>query len=164
MIALKKILVPVDFERTSEHALNYGRELARRFNATLHVLHVVDDVFALSAGTEGTLTAFPRLKRDMEDSAHSQIETLVTDEDRKAGIHVAVVTSSSPAQAIIERARDAEADLIVMGTHGRGGAPSALIGSVAERVVRTASCPVLSIRHPRDEFVVPGGPAARAGG
>jgi nucleotide-binding universal stress UspA family protein len=78
----------------------------------------------------------------------------MTDEERRAAKAI-VITSSSPAQSIVDYARDNQIDLIVMGTHGRGGAPAFLIGSVAERVVRTAPCPVLTVRHPERDFMRP---------
>jgi nucleotide-binding universal stress UspA family protein len=148
-------LVPTDFEHTSAHALTYARELARLFNAKIHILHAVDDVFALPGGTEGALSAFPRLQRQLQETAHTQIEQLMTEEERKAGTRAVVVTSPTPAQSVVDYARDAHIDLIVMGTHGRGGAPAFLIGSVAERVVRTAPRPVLTVRHPERDFVMP---------
>jgi len=153
MINVKNILVPTDFEHTSAHALTYGRELAQLFNATIHIVHVVDDVFTLSAGSEGTLAAFPRLQQHLQETARSEIEALLTPEERTAGAKAIVLTSSTPAQSIVDYAREARVDLIVMGTHGRGGAPAFLIGSVAERVVRTSPCPVLTVRHPERDFV-----------
>jgi len=63
--------------------------------------------------------------------------------------------STSPAMAIVDYAREAHSDLIIMGTHGRGAMAQLLMGSVAERVVRTAPCPVLTVRHPEHEFVLP---------
>ena len=107
MINVKNILVPTDFEHTSAHALTYGRELARLFNATLHFLHAVGDVFALPGGTEGTLAAFPRLQQQLEETARTQIEKLMTDQERKTGTKAVVVTSSTPAQSIVDYARDA---------------------------------------------------------
>jgi len=153
--ALNNILVPVDFEQTSEHALAYGRDLARRLGAGLHVLHVVDDVFALSAGTEGTLTEMPQLQKRIEENARELIARVLTDDDRKAGVKTVIVTSSMPAHAIVTYAHDYHIDLIVMGTHGRGGAPASMMGSVAERVVRTAPCPVLTVRNPEHDVVSP---------
>jgi nucleotide-binding universal stress UspA family protein len=164
MIGLKSILVAVDFEATSEHALVYGRELARKLGATLHVLHVVDDVFALSAGTEGTLAAIPLLQARMEDDARARLGRLLREDDRAAGVEVVTVTSPLPAHAIVTFARDFNIDLIVMGTHNRSGAPVSMMGSVAERVVRTAPCPVLTVRNPESQSVGPeplATPAAR---
>ena len=153
MINVKNILVPTDFEQTSAHALTYGRELARLFKATIHIVHAVDDVFALPGGSEGMLASFPQLQQHLQETTRTQIERLMTDEERKAGTKAVVLTSSAPAQAIVDYARESQIDLIVMGTHGRGGAPAYLIGSVAERVVRTAPCPVLTVRHPERDFV-----------
>ena len=163
MIVLKRILVPVDFEQESLHALNYGRELARQFSATVHVLNVISDVFSLRGGTEGTLTAFPRLQSNFEETAREGLEMLIRADDCTASTNTVVVTSSTPAHAIVTYARDAEIDLIVMGTHGRGGTSGVLMGSVAERVVRTAPCPVLTVRRPEHEFAVPDGLVARSG-
>ena len=155
MTHLQKILVPTDFEHTSALALTYGREIARRFNATLTLVHVADEAFALSAGTEGSVTSFPRLEADLEQCVRRHIESLMSDDDRRAGTMPVVLISSTPADAIVEYARSAGVDLIVMGTHGRGNASPDTIGSVAERVVRTAPCPVVTVRHVAREFVVP---------
>jgi nucleotide-binding universal stress UspA family protein len=151
MLVLRDILVPVDFEPTSYHALAYARDLARTFGATLHVLHVLEDTFALPAGTEGTLSAFPRLERDAEDDARGRLNALLTEEDRKAGAVTGVRLGASPASAIVGHAAEIQADVIVMGTHGRSNTAVGTIGSVAAQVVRTASCPVLTMRaHPSD--------------
>jgi nucleotide-binding universal stress UspA family protein len=162
MIVLKNILVPIDFEQESLQALSYGRELARQFHASVHMLHVVGDLFSLRGGTEGTLTAFPRLLGTFEQIAGKQLEMLIPIDDRKPGAKTVVVTSAVPAHAIVAYARDAQVDLIVMGTHGRGGTSGALMGSVAERVVRTAPCPVLTVRCPEHEFVIPDAPVAHS--
>lgn len=151
MLVLRDILVPVDFEPTSYHALAYARDLARTFGARLHILHVLEDAFALPAGTEGSLSAFPRLEREAEDDARGRLNVLLTDEDRKAGATTAVRLGAGPASSIVGHAAEIRADVIVMGTHGRRGPTLGTIGSVAEQVVRTASCPVLTLRqHPSD--------------
>jgi len=151
MLVLRDVLVPVDFESTSIHALAYARDLARTFGATLHVLHVLEDAFALAAGTEGSLSAFPRLEREAEDDARRRLQDLLTDADRKAGAMTAVRLGTSPASSIVAHATEIQADVIVMGTHGHRGTSIGTIGSVAEQVVRSASCPVLTLRrHPSD--------------
>jgi len=84
------------------------------------------------------------------------VDASLFDEDRQAlGAVGLVITSNSPSAAIVTYARDASIDLIVMGTHGRGAIAQILMGSVAERVVRIAPCPVLTVRHPEHEFVLP---------
>jgi nucleotide-binding universal stress UspA family protein len=155
MLVLRDLVVPVDFESTSHHALAYARELAGTFGARLHLIHVLDDTFALPAGTEGTLSGVPELARRTEDDARERLDGLLTDADRKSDAVAIVVISPSPATAIVAYAERVQADAIVMGTHGRLDEPVDAIGSVAEHVVRTAPCPVLTLRrHPR-EIVVP---------
>jgi len=155
MIRLKTVLVATDFGESSEAALTYGRDLARAFDATLHVLHIVQNAYTL-LGTEAYTSVLPDLQRDVEDAARVRLEALLSDEDRRALHATAVVrTSGAPAGAIVEYAHDAKIDLIIMGTHGRGAIAHMLMGSVAERVVRTAPCPVLTVRHPEREFVLP---------
>ena len=155
MLVLRDVLVPVDFEPTSYHALAYGRDLARTFGARLHVLHVMEDGFALPGGTEGSLSAFPHLERDVEGNARDRLNALLTEEDRKAGAMTAVRLGARPASSIVGYAAEIHADVIVMGTHGRSGTALGSIGSVAELVVRTASCPVLTLRqHPSDVALV----------
>ena len=156
MIALKKVLVATDFSEPSDAALAYGRELARTFSASLTILHVVDNVLTRAYGADGIALADPGLQEQLEATARQQVNALVFEEDRQT-IHATgvIATSNSPSGAIVAYARDEAFDLIVMGTHGRGAMAHLLMGSVAERVVRTAPCPVLTVRHPEHEFVRP---------
>lgn len=155
MILLKHILVATDFGEASDAALSYGRDLARTYGATLHVLHVAENLVARYAIDEA-LTLLPQLQTDIEEAARKRMATLVTDEDRTM-LHAkpVVLAAFSTAEAIVEYAKMSNVDIIVMGTHGRGGFAHLLMGSVAERVVRTAPCPVLTVRHPEHEFIVP---------
>jgi nucleotide-binding universal stress UspA family protein len=156
MIALKKILVATDFSEPSEAALSYGRELARNFGASLTVLNVVDNILTRAYGSDGIVLVDPELQREIVDAARRQVDSLLFDEDRQTlGAIGVVLTSTSPSASIVTYARDEAIDLIVMGTHGRGAVAHLLMGSVAERVVRTAPCPVLTVRHPEHEFVLP---------
>ena len=158
MIALKHILVATDFGEAADSALAYGRELARRFDATLHVLHVAENVYITAFGAETYASFAPDLQRDIEESAHRRLHEAVLDSDGSGPETIpAVMTSSSPAFAIIDYANEHDIDLIVMGTHGRGTLGHFLMGSVAERVVRLAGCPVLTIRQPERDFVHPDG-------
>ena len=156
MILLKNILVATDFGETSDAALTYGRALAQRFDATLHLLHVAENVFTHSFGGETYVALLPDLQRDVEDDARKRLHELLTDNDQNAlPAKPILVTSNTPAAAIVAYAKEARIDLIVMGTHGRSGVSHMFMGSVAERVVRTAPCPVLTVRHPEHDFVVP---------
>ena len=154
MIVLKQILVATDFGDASEAALAYGRELARLFGAKLVVLHVADNAMAGALGIEGYVGSYPDLQRSIEESANRQLADAVTEDDRRElGTRTVLRTSRSPALTIVNYARDEAIDLIVMGTHGRGPMAHLLMGSVAERVVRTAPCPVLTVKHPEHEFL-----------
>jgi nucleotide-binding universal stress UspA family protein len=147
MITLKHILVATDFGEASDAALTYGRALARTFGARLHVLHVVENYFLRP------IVADPYVVRA---AAAKQLNERVTDDDRlKLHARAVLETSDAPAAAIAVYAKSADIDLIVMGTHGRSAVEQLLMGSVAERVVRTAPCPVLTVRHPEREFVLP---------
>ena len=156
MIALKRILVATDFGSAAETALAYGRALATRFGADLHLLHVTTNVYA-SVGMAYEYTSVPPgLQHEVDQRARTQLDALLSDEDRKV-LHAtaAVTTHSSPAIPIVEYASTHKVDLIILGTHGRGALAHAFMGSVAERVVRMAPCPVLTVRHPEHEFVLP---------
>ena len=155
MILIKNVLVTTDFSEPSDAALHYGREFALTFEATLHVLHVVDNV-TVYYGVESYVAMRPELQQEVENSARIQLEALITAEDR-AALHVqpVIVTDVAKAAAIVGYASEHHIDLIVMGTHGRGAVSRLLMGSVAERVVRTATCPVLTVHHPEREFVAP---------
>jgi len=156
MMKLTRILVATDFGEAADVALRYGRELARNFGATLDVLHVADNVFAHAVGAEGFVAAYPAIQADIEEAARARLNQLVCDEDRAVlGAKTVIRVSPTPAMAIVDYAREANVDLIVIGTHGRGAMAHLLMGSVAERVVRTAPCPVLTVRHPEHEFVLP---------
>ena len=156
MIAIKKILVATDFGPASETALGYGRALAFQFNASLHVLHVMHTV-AMTAATEYGFSGLPvEYEAEMEEAARKRTAELLTDEDRRLlSATATVVRHTSPAAAIVEYATTNQIDLIVVGTHGRGALGHLFMGVVAERVVRAAPCPVLAVRNPEHEFVLP---------
>jgi nucleotide-binding universal stress UspA family protein len=155
MIRIKNVLVATDFSEPSAIALDYGRELARTYEATLHVLHVVEDLRWRYA-TDMAPTALIGIQEDVEASARARIDALLTDEDRnQLRAHAAVVTAVSPSEAIVTYATAEAVDVIVMGTNGRNGLAHLFMGSVAERVVRLALCPVLTVRHPEREFIAP---------
>ncbi len=147
MMTLKHILVATDFGEAADAALAYGRALAAPYGATLHVLHIVDNTF---------LRATLADPRAFESAALRQLEARITDADRQhLRARVVIEASDDPAESIVKYAKANEIDLIVTGTRGRGALPQVLAPSIAERVVRTAPCPVLSVRHPEREFVLP---------
>ena len=143
MIAIKKILVPTDFSEPAVAALDYGRTLAAQFGATLHVVHVVEDLTLKAMTAEGFVSYLPDLQRELEDAARKRLDAVIAAET--PGAAGMVITSNSAADAIVTYGKDARVDLIVIGTHGRSGVSRLLLGSVAERVVRTAPCPGLAV-------------------
>jgi nucleotide-binding universal stress UspA family protein len=156
MIALKNILVATDFGEAADAALDYGRDFARTFGANLHVLHVVDNVLMRVGGAEAFLGVYPDVQRDVDEAARRQLDQRISDEDRRVlGAKPVTITSNATAAAIAGYAADDKIDLIIMGTHGRGAVAHLLLGSVAEKVVRMAPCPVLTVRQPEREFLRP---------
>ena len=157
MIALKRILVATDFGEPADAALTYGQALARAFGATLHVLHVSQDMYMTWAGgqaMDGPLLA--DIQHEVDASAKKQLHDRLIDSDRSGPATTpALLTSNEPAWAIAKYAKDEHIDLIVMGTTGRKALAHFLMGSVAEKVVRAAPCPVLTVRHPEHDFVLP---------
>jgi nucleotide-binding universal stress UspA family protein len=154
MIVLKKVLVATDFSPPSIAALAYGRALARTFGASLHVLHVAENYFLRP------MAADPATVRAAKERT---LDGQLTADDRQLlGARTTVKVSDEPADAISNYAKAEEVDLIVIGTHGRTGVERVLLGSVAERVIRIAPCPVLTVRHPEHEFVVPDAPESGA--
>ena len=147
MIVLQNILVATDFGPAAGAALTYGRALAQTFRSRLHLLHAMENSF---------LRASPGDPHAHKAAVLRRLHEQITDADR-TGLepHVVLETSDNAADAITEYAKSASVDLIVIGTNGRGAMAQLLVGSVAERVVRTAGCPVLTVKHPEHEFVVP---------
>jgi nucleotide-binding universal stress UspA family protein len=108
------------------------------------------------SGAGAYVVSVPKLQQEIDDAARKELDDLVIDDDDvPLTIRRVLITSNAPAFAIVEYARQERIGLIVAGTHGRGPVAHALIGSVAERIVRTAPCPVLTVRQPEQEFVVP---------
>lgn len=156
MIAIKNVLVATDFSEPSETAVSYARAMCRAFGATLHVLHVFEPLWITSADVAGGGVSLATMIQGLEETARKQLEATVTDEDRRElRATPSFISSESPAREIAKYAGDHRVDLIVIGTHGRSGLSRLLIGSVAEKVVRMAPCPVLTLHHPEHEFVLP---------
>ena len=138
------ILVPVDFAAPSEAALTYALKLAAASSAALHVCHLIPVPHVLDALYERGFEPKESVKR-IEHKARQRLTDLV----RAAGTSVPPPLHCSEGDAragVLEWAQKLKADLIVMGTHGRQGAERFFMGSVAEAVVRRASCPVLTLR------------------
>ena len=138
---ITRILVPTDFSRPSERALDYARNLAQQFGASLHLLHVMNRPL-LAEGLAAEAFMHEKFESDMVKDTEARMRKLAPE---AASIDVVFGYAAS---AIVERASRLGADLIVMGSHGRTGMAHLMLGSVAEAVVRTAHCPVLTVRQP----------------
>jgi universal stress protein A len=145
MTAPTRILVPLDFSEQSTRALAYAKMLAGAFSASLELMHIVPNPY-ISDGS-GLSTALPQSFLDnFEQDARARLEAALTPAERTSFSVQHVVRSGDPRLEIVEHARLAPVDLIVMGTHGRTGVSHLLLGSVAEQVIRTAPCPVVTVR------------------
>lgn len=147
MTAPRNILVATDFSEMSERAFTYARGITQPLDAKLHLLHVIPDPYSLPWLKNTSGVDVRHLMNTWEAQAQQQLEELRPDKQT-----VIVTRVGHPFQEIVGYAKAHDIDLIVMGTHGRSGAAHMLIGSVAERVVRKAPCPVLTVRDPGHEF------------
>jgi len=148
MTDLNKILVPTDFSDASAAALKYARELAVTMHAELTVLHVVDNPYPLGAYTE--YYSPPReFFEKREQQARTLLDGLLTPEQKEQHHAEMVLRRGDPVQEILHYLHEHGAvHLVVMATHGRGGVARLMMGSVTDRIVRMAPCPVLTIRVP----------------
>jgi len=152
VINLKRILVPTDFSESARHALLYGTSFAREYEGELILLHVVEN---LTVGYASDLFPVPMAEVFDEISGYAKAELAkLGAEAREKGIRVReLVVQGKPSAEIVRVAREETADMIVLGTHGKGMLDKALFGSTAERVIRRAPCPVLTVGLEEHEFV-----------
>ena len=156
MIDLHRILLPTDFSKFSDNALRYGVAFAEKFGAEIYLLHVVQDLALFipeAVMMAGPLTAAP--VEQFVTAARTALENVVA-KLKLPGIAIhPEVAEGVPYEEILRLARERDVDLIVMGTHGHTGLAHVLLGSVSEKVVRRAPCPVLTVRPHEHEFVHP---------
>ena len=144
MMTPRTILVPIDFSECSERALDYAVALAAKLDAKVHVLNVIS-IPALTVPEAGSMIAPTVLESAIREN-QAALDKLADARRSKAAIAETLLRTGDARDEILHVAETIRADLIVMGTHGRRGITRALLGSVAELVVRTAPCPVLTIR------------------
>jgi len=148
------ILVPTDFGPAADAAFVYAKELAQRFGARLSLLHVVTDPSAMGTWTPELYVPAPQETREgFLRAAREKLQQALSVEERERFSVTNEVRIGSAADTIQELAREQHVDLIVMGTHGRRGLAHMFLGSVAERVVRGAPCPVLTTHAEREPVV-----------
>lgn len=162
MIKMKMILHPTDFSEPSRYALGYAVAFAREFEAKICLLHVIPDI---SIVTDYKMVQLPppaelmvapaQLMADIEKQVRKALEEVLPPEVRGTIPVQYLIRNGAPFLEIIRCAEQIRADLIVCGTHGRSSLKHALMGSVAEKVVRKSPCPVLVVRHPEHKFEMP---------
>jgi len=140
---LRNILVPIDFSESSEKAAAAAAALSAKDGATVHLLHAY--VIPVEPARLALAISQPYLDQFVRESTE-HLKALAERQCAGAVLGPLLVESGDPREVILETARKLNADLIVMGTHGRRGLSRAVIGSVAENVVRTAPCSVLVVR------------------
>jgi nucleotide-binding universal stress UspA family protein len=153
MIALNRIVCPVDLSEFSKHALAHAAAVASWYESQLTVLHVFSDVPAFDLAPALGATPMPPLSpRDIDrDQLLAVIRQFVAPITRGAPVDVRLVEAADPRRSILDQAKQLQANLIVLGTHGRSGFEHLLLGSVTEKVVRKAPCPVLIVPPHADE-------------
>lgn len=150
MITLRRILVPHDFSETSDAAVKYAVALAKSFGAKLHLLHVGERARSEMA------TEFPLgLDESVEAAVRERLLKILTPHEQLELKPVFELRGGTPNVEILAYAKENDIDLIVMGTHGRGFVGHVVMGSVAEKVVRYAICPVLTVHRSDRAFVLP---------
>lgn len=148
---IKKILVPIDFSDYSKNSLKYSVNFAKSFNASLVLVYVVEPVIYPPDFSMGQI-AIPAAGLEMDKRAKEEMDKLA-EKEIPAEVKVQkIVKTGKPFIEIIETATDEDIDLIIIATHGHTGVEHILFGSTAEKVVRKAPCPVLTLREPVKGF------------
>jgi nucleotide-binding universal stress UspA family protein len=141
------ILFANDFSENSEHAFDYALTMAKKFEAKLIIIHVINEPVDLR-GFYVPHISFENLEKEIAESAEKMMDKFCRTKIKDFSKFETMVISGIPYEEIIKQAEELNAGLIVLGTHGRKGLDHILFGSTAERVVRNAPCPVMSVRLP----------------
>ena len=150
-LEIKKVLVPVDFSDYSKNALSYAINFAMHFKADLHLIYVVEPVIYPPDFSMGQI-AIPSIDLEMDKRAKDELKNLATKQIPSELKTNLIVKTGKPFIEIIETAAEIDADLIIIATHGHSGMEHILFGSTAEKVVRKAPCPVMTLREPLKGF------------
>lgn len=152
-IAIRRILFPTDFSEPSQQAAQYAMALADQFGAELHLLHVISQVMPYADASSVWLMPADETQEQLEAAEKYLLKNVIDPEwsAKHTVVHKTVVGFA--VEEILEYAKNHNIDLIVVGTHGYTWLAHALIGSVAEKVIRTANCPVLTVHPQGHQFV-----------
>ncbi len=149
---LNKILVPIDFSDYSKNALKYAVNFAKLFNAEILLIYVVEPVIYPPDFSMGQI-AIPTVTTEFDDRAKEELNKLAKNEIPQQLKVSIIIRTGKPFVEIIDTASEADVDLIIIATHGHSGVEHILFGSTAEKVVRKAPCPVLTLREPVKGFL-----------
>ncbi len=150
MKSFDKILTAIDFSENSDFAFDYALTLARQFNSELTIMHVINEPVDLR-GFYVPHISFEQLEREIEAGAVTMMEKFCREKMGGFSNYKTAIVTGIPYEEITRKAQEIGASLIILGTHGRTGLDHIIFGSTAERVVRAAACPVLTIRLPADQ-------------
>ena len=140
---IKKILIPTDGSEHSVRAAEYGLTVAKTVGAQILVVYIVDEVVLDQIGK---ITEREVAERELKEDGKGYVDYVLGLAEKQGVAASSVMSQGRPFERIVHFAKDENVDLIVMGTYGRRGAERILIGSVAERVIEYASCPVLVLK------------------
>lgn len=148
---IKKVLVPIDFSDYSKSALKYAVNFVKTFNAEIILVYVVEPVIYPPDFSMGQI-AMPSINTEWDDRAKDELQKLAKSEIAEIAAVKTIIKTGKPFVEIIETAKEENVDLIIIATHGHSGVEHILFGSTAEKVVRKAPCPVLTLREPLKGF------------
>ena len=140
-----KILFATDFSENSEHAFDYALTLARKFDARLLIIHVINEPVDLR-GFYVPHISFEKLEKEIEEGAEQMMQKFCRTKVADFTNYESLIVAGIPYEEILRKSADEQVSLIILGTQGRKGIDHFLFGSTAERVVRNATCPVMTVR------------------
>jgi nucleotide-binding universal stress UspA family protein len=148
MISIQSVLVPIDFTETSDKALDFAIDLAEKLSAKVTAMHAYE--IPVLGFPDGALVATVDVATRIQEAAKKGLDAAVGARNAKGAKLASILREGNAWEEIKAVAEELHVDLIVIGTHGRRGIARALLGSVAENVIRTVKIPVLTIHGPRD--------------
>ena len=149
---IKKVLVPIDFSDYSKSSLRYAVNFAKKFNAEIYLIYVVEPVIYPPDFSMGQI-AIPSVNAEWDERAREELKNLAKTEIPEGVKVKTILKNGKPFLEIIDTASEENIDLIIIATHGHSGVEHILFGSTAEKVVRKAPCPVLTLREPVKGFM-----------
>jgi universal stress protein A len=150
MISIQGVLVPVDFSKESLLAAKFGASMAEEYKTRLYVLHVMEPIHP---SLRGYIADFEAFQQKMIAQAREDLENVIPKSVKDRIPVECILEMGNPTYVIVEKAKELGVDVVVIATHGRTGLAHVMLGSVAEKVIRHAPCPVFVIRNPKDKYV-----------